>query len=79
MSFVVLVCLRRWLPPILLLASSCWTGNLTVAFWWAAGGPPTAHPERYAERGNVYFFATCFLLLIAGFLVWRNLRRRHQP
>jgi hypothetical protein len=79
LSVVALVRFRRWLPPILLLAASCWTGNLAVAYWWAAGGPPTPHPERYAARGNIYFFVTCFFLLTAGFFVWRNLRKRHQP
>lgn len=66
----------RWLVFLLLLAGACWTGNLTLFNWWAAGGPPTAYPELYEHRGNFFCGVTLSLLLLAGLLLVVNLRRR---
>lgn len=68
-----------WLLPVLLLLGACWTGNLTLFNWWAAGGPPTPHPEIYEQRGNVFFFVTVGLLVLALVLIVLNLRRRRRP
>ena len=60
----------RWLADIVLLFLSLWFGNLAIAYWWAAGGPPNSHPEAYAFRGNVSFvlailsFVGSILLLV---------------
>ncbi|MCI0409637.1 MAG: hypothetical protein L0191_13925 [Acidobacteria bacterium] len=70
--------LWRWLLAGLLLAAACWSANLTAYNWWAAGGPPTPHPDLYAARGNRFFFVTCFLLLAAVLLVWINVRARRR-
>lgn len=65
----------RWVIAAGLLVSSLWFGNLTLYNWWAAGGPPSPHPEIYAFRGNVFLVLTC--LFFVGFvtLVVLNIRR----
>ena len=65
----------RWLVPVLLLAGACWTGNLTLFNYWAAGGPPTAHAELYEHRGNLFLAVTIALLLAAVVVGAINLRR----
>ncbi len=68
----------RWIGAGMLLLASLWFGNLTLFNWWAAGGPPTPHPETYALRGNIFFVLTC--LLFVGFVTLSilNIRRRRQ-
>lgn len=66
----------RWILPVLLLAGACWTGNLTLFNYWAAGGPPTPHPEIYEQRGNFFFAVTVALLLAAAVLIVVYVRRR---
>jgi len=65
----------RWTVLLLLLAGACWSGNLALFNWWAAGGPPTAHPEIYEHRGNVFFGVTLLFLLLGLALLIVNLRR----
>jgi hypothetical protein len=65
----------RWLLVGLLIVLFLWFGNLTLFNWWAAGGPPTPHPERYASRGIVFFTLTCLSLLGAIILAVVNVRR----
>jgi hypothetical protein len=70
------VIVARWLLVAVLLAVSVWSANLTVAYWWAAGGPPTLHPELYEQRGNVFAVATLVLFGSAvGLGVWSWERR----
>jgi hypothetical protein len=69
----------RWIAVACLLAIGLWFANLTLFNWWAAGGPPTPHPERFATRGNAFFFATCGFLLAAVFLAVMNYRRMKGP
>lgn len=68
----------RWLLVVFLFGASCWFANLTLYNWWAAGGPPTPHPEVYARRGNLFLFVTCCLFLAAVLLAWINLRARRR-
>lgn len=68
--------LWRWALPVLLVVGACWTGNLTLFNWWAAGGPATPHPEIYEQRGNLFFALTVALLLVAAVLVVVSLRRK---
>lgn len=70
--------LWRWALPVLLVVRACWTGNLTLFNWWAAGGPPTPHPEIYEQRGNLFFGLTVALLLAALVLVVVNIRRKRD-
>jgi hypothetical protein len=52
---------------VLLLLAAGWFGNLALFNWWAAGGPPTPHPEVYRFRGNAFFgFAS---VLFAGAVI----------
>ena len=57
----------RWLADIVLLLLSLWFGNLAVANWWAAGGPPNPNPESYAFRGNISLIIA--VLCFIGFIV----------
>lgn len=65
-----------WLLPALLLVGACWTGNLTLFNWWAAGGPPTPYAELYEQRGNIFFVVTLVLIVTAVVLIVINVRRR---
>lgn len=76
MSRTPLARLWRWALPALSIVGACWTGNLTLFNWWAAGGPPTPYPEVYEQRGNFFFAVTVALLLAAAVLIVVNLRRR---
>ncbi len=58
----------RCVAVVAMLLASIWLGYLAAFNWWAAGGPPTPHPDVYATRGNV-FFALAFLCLAASILV----------
>jgi membrane protein DedA with SNARE-associated domain len=66
--------LRHWVLPAL-LAGACWTGNVTLFNYWAAGSPPTPHPEIYEQRGDFFFAVTVALLLAAAVFVVMNVRR----
>ncbi len=56
--------IRRLLFAAVLLLGSAWSCYLAAFNWWAAGGPPTAHPERYELRGNIFFAVGCVLFLV---------------
>lgn len=69
----------RWVAVVVMLAASIWLAYLAAYNWWAAGGPPTPHPDVYATRGNV-FFALALLSLVASVLVAvLAVRRRRRP
>ncbi len=70
--------LWRWALPTLLVVGACWTGNLTLFNWWAAGGPPTPHPEIYEQRGNLFFALTVLMALLALAALFINLRRKRS-
>jgi len=57
----------RWVLDIVLLLLGLWFGNLALAHWWAAGGPPNPNPEAHAFRGNIYGIVA--VVCIVGFLV----------
>jgi hypothetical protein len=70
--------MTRWLLVAVLVAASLWTANLTLYNWWAAGGPPTPHPELYEQRGNVFAVATLVLFGAAvgvGVFNWKRRAR----
>ncbi len=69
---------KRWIIVAVLLAVSLWSANLTLAYWWAAGGPPTPNPAQYEMRGNVFGVATLLLFGAAvglGVLNWKRRAR----
>lgn len=66
--------LKRWILPVVLIVGVCWTGTLTLFNWWAAGGPPSGHPEVYEHRGNLFFIVTAVLLVSVLLLVARNVK-----
>lgn len=65
----------RWVIAVGLLLGSLWFGNLAFFNWWAAGGPPTPHPETYAQRGNIFFILTCLFFLSFVIMTLLNIRR----
>lgn len=70
----------RWILSAILLLLTFWAGNLAMACWWAAGGPPNPNAEMYAFRGNIYFALACFFLVAFVILVVVNIRQlRKKP
>jgi hypothetical protein len=68
--------MKRWIIVAVLLAISLWSANFTLAYWWAAGGPPNARPELYEQRGNIFAVGTLLLFGGAVGLAVFNLKRR---
>ena len=68
--------LWRWLADIALLLLSLWFGNLALANWWAAGGPPTPNPETYAFRGNIFIVVAVLCFIGFVFLLVMNIKHR---
>lgn len=68
----------RWALAALLFAGACWTGNLSLFNWWAAGGPPTPQPEVFEHRGNVFFLVTVVQIILLAILFVANLRYRKR-
>ena len=66
-----------WTIDVIILLLSLWFGNLALYNWWAAGGPPTAHPEIYAFRGNISFVLTifCFIGFVILFIFIRRMKK----
>jgi len=64
----------RWALVVGLVALAAWSANLTAAFWWAGGGPPTPYANWYHSWGNTYFAVTSVLMLLAILLSIRNVR-----
>ncbi len=72
----------RWLVAIVTFLAGLWFGNLAMANWWAAGGPPTAHRAAYEVRGNIFsVVALALLVLSIALVVWsaRHRRRGERP
>ncbi len=68
----------RWALSASLFVVSCWAGNLALANWWAAGGPPTVHAEQYESRGNGLAFVSVLLFgsaVALGVFSWMRSRR----
>lgn len=65
---------------VILLLLSLWFGNLAVANWWAAGGPPTVHPEIYAFRGNISFALAilCFIGFVVLLVIIRRMKKKKE-
>jgi len=66
----------RWLSALLLCLVGLWALNLTAFNFWAAGGPPTPHPEIYERRGWLFFAVAIGCFIIAALLVWLLRGRR---
>lgn len=64
----------RWFLVVLLLAGACWTGNLTLYNWWAAGGP-ASHPEHFEQRASLFSGITVTLVFFSLVLVAAELLR----
>jgi hypothetical protein len=54
---------------VLLFLAFLWSVNLTLYNWWAAGGPPTEHPDLYRQRGNMFFAIGWGLLAAIALLI----------
>ena len=70
--------MKRWIVAAALLAISMWTANLTLGYWWAAGGPPTSNAQQYETRGNVFAVVTLLLSSAAVAVALRNRKRSLQ-
>jgi hypothetical protein len=68
----------RWIAAGALLLAFFWFANLTLYNWWAAGGPPTPHPERYAARATAFLVVSGLLLIAIGVLIWMNVREARR-
>jgi hypothetical protein len=68
----------RWILALVLLLGSLWMGNLAFFNWWAAGGPPTPHPETYVFRGNIFFALACLFIVSFVIVVAMNVKRKKQ-
>ena len=68
----------RWILDVVLLLLSLCFGNLALFNWWAAGGPPTPHPEIYAFRGHVFFLVACLCFIGFVILLVMNIRKKMQ-
>jgi hypothetical protein len=68
----------RWVVVIWLVGLAAWSGYLAAFNYWAAGGPPTPHPEYHRHWGNIFFAATCGLLVLTVAMVVANLRRMNS-
>jgi hypothetical protein len=64
----------RWVLFLVLVAWTLWSASLTVMYIWAAGGPPTPHPETYARRANLYLVVTGVSFVAAAGLLVVNVR-----
>jgi hypothetical protein len=68
------------LTTFLLLLVFLWALYLTAFNYWAAGGPPTPHPEIYRMRGNIFFGIACVLFVAFAVCLWSLVRRKKgQP
>lgn len=70
--------MKRWLVAAVLVAISLWSANLTLSYWWAAGGPPTSNPQMYETRGNVFAVVTLLLFSAAVAIALLNRKRLHR-
>ena len=61
---------------IVAIAAGLWFLNLSVAYWWAAGGPPDLHPEEYVKRGNLSFFISIFCFVFSGYWLWKTRKNK---
>ncbi len=68
----------RWLGVVCIVVLAAWSGYLAAFHYWAAGGPPTPHPEYYRHWGNVFFAATCGLLALSVVLIVANVRHTRK-
>jgi hypothetical protein len=64
----------RWVVVTCLVGLAVWSGYLAAFNYWAAGGPPTPHPEYFRHWGNIFFAAACGLLALSVAMVVANLR-----
>jgi len=68
------------LTTFLLLLVFLWALYLTAFNYWAAGGPPTPHPEIYRMRGEIFFGIACVLFVAFAVCLWSLvLRKKSQP
>jgi hypothetical protein len=61
-----------WFTVSFLFIGLVWTALLTVFNLWVSTGPPTAHPEIYRTRGEV-FLGISIVLLVALVVALRGL------
>ncbi len=66
----------RWILFVILLGWTAWSAMLTVMYIWAAGGPPTPHPEIFARRAYIYLLVTLVSLGGAVALLIFNIRKK---
>jgi heme/copper-type cytochrome/quinol oxidase subunit 2 len=66
-----------WFTVSFLFIGVVWTALLTVFNLWVSTGPPTAHPEVYRTRGEI-FLAISIVLLVAFVVALRGLIRNQK-
>jgi hypothetical protein len=54
-----------------------WAALLTIFNLWVSTGPPTAHPEIYRTRGEI-FLGVSIVLLVAFVMTLRGLIRNQK-
>ena len=70
--------LALWLTSLLLLLAFLWFLYVTAFNYWAAGGPPTQHPEIYRMRGNASLGIACVFLVAFAACLWGLVRREKR-
>ena len=63
-----------WVLLVVLCMVTLWFLNLTLANYWAAGGPPTPNPELYRSRGNTFLLLSAISLVVVGAVAYQLLR-----
>ena len=66
----------RWIIFLVLIVAGLYFLNLTAFHFWAAGGPPTPHPEFHRKWGYIFFFVSISIFIFS--CVWIRITRKKK-
>jgi hypothetical protein len=67
-----------WFIASFLFLGLLWAALLTVFNLWVSTGPPTAHPEIYRTRGEIYLGVSIVLLVAFVVALWGLIRNQKR-